>query len=141
MNKLSLKTSLTFNAPEAAVWKGLTDPEIVKQYFFGTNVKSDWKQGSPITWSGEWDGYKYEDKGEILDVVTGKYVKYSYWSSMSGTEDKPENYHNVSYELAEKQGVTTLIIVQDNIKDEAAKAHSEQNWQSIFNGLKEIIEK
>ena len=48
MEKLSLTVSLTFNAPQAEVWKGLTDPEIVKQYFFGTNVKSDWKKGSPI---------------------------------------------------------------------------------------------
>ena len=141
MGKLTLKTTITFNAPAAEVWKGLTDPEIVKQYFFGTNVKSDWKKGSPVTWSGEWEGHTYEDTGEILEITPGKYVKYSYWSSMSGTENKPENYQDVSYNLSEKDGVTTLEITQDNVKDEAAKEHSEQNWQWIFGGLKKIIEK
>jgi hypothetical protein len=60
---------------------------------------------------------------------------------MSGTEDKPENYQNVTYDLSEKAGVTTLLVTQDNVKDEAAKEHSEQNWQGIFGGLKKLIEK
>jgi hypothetical protein len=31
----------------------MTNPEIIKQYMFGTNVISDWKEGSPIVWKGE----------------------------------------------------------------------------------------
>lgn len=140
MANLNLKTSITVNANANLVWKALTDPAIVKQYFFGTNVKSDWKKGSPIIWSGEWDGGKYEDHGIILEITPGTYVKYSYWSSMSGTEDKPENYQNVSYELTEKDGVTILEISQENIKDVAAKEHSEQNWLGIFGKMKEMVE-
>jgi uncharacterized protein YndB with AHSA1/START domain len=136
----SLSTSLTVNAPAAKVWKALTDPAIVKQYFFGTNVKSGWKKGSPIIWQGEWEGKTYEDKGKILDIDPGKFVKYSYWSSMSGTEDKPGNYANVTYELSEKDGVTKLTITQDNIKNKEAKDHSEQNWQSVFGKMKEMVE-
>jgi uncharacterized protein YndB with AHSA1/START domain len=140
MSKQTLTTTININAPAAKVWKGLTDPELVKQYFFGTNLKSDWKEGSPITFSGEWDGKTYEDKGTILQITPGEYVKYSYWSSMGGTEDKPENYANVSYKVTEKNGVTTLEITQDGIKDEASKEHSEQNWQMVFGGLKKILE-
>lgn len=140
MGNFFLKTTITVKAPASAVWKALTDPAIVKQYFFGTNVESDWKKGSPVTWSGEWEGKAYKDKGNVLEITPGKYVKYSYWSSMSGTEDKLENYQNVSYNLSEKDGVTTLEIGQDNIKDEAAKEHSEQNWQHIFGKMKELVE-
>jgi uncharacterized protein YndB with AHSA1/START domain len=140
MSKQALTTTIDINAPAAKVWKGLTDPELVKQYFFGTNLKSDWKEGSPITFSGEWDGKTYEDKGTILEITPGEYVKYSYWSSMSGTKDKPENYANVSYRVIEKDGVSTLEITQDGIKDEATKEHSEQNWQMVFGGLKKILE-
>jgi uncharacterized protein YndB with AHSA1/START domain len=140
MSKQTLTTTININAPAAKVWNGLTDPELVKQYFFGTNLKSDWKEGSPITFSGEWDGKSYEDKGTILQITPGEYVKYSYWSSMGGTEDKPENYANVSYRVTEKSGVTTLEITQDGIKDEASKEHSEQNWQMVFGGLKKILE-
>lgn len=140
MEKLKLETQITFDAPQADVWNGLTDPEIVKQYFFGTNQESAWKEGSPIVWSGEWEGKAYQDKGTILEITPGEYVKYSYWSSMGGTEDKPENYQNVSYNLSEKDGVTTLDITQDNIKDEAAKVHSDGSWQAIFGGLKKLLE-
>jgi uncharacterized protein YndB with AHSA1/START domain len=141
MEKLSLSTKIDINAPAAEVWKGLTDPEIVKQYFFGTNVKTDWKAGSQITFSGEWEGKSYQDKGEIQEITPGKYVKYSYWSSMGGTEDKPENYANVSYTVAENDGYTTLTVTQDNIKDVTSKEHSEQNWQTVFGGLKKLLEK
>jgi uncharacterized protein YndB with AHSA1/START domain len=141
MEKLSLSTKIDINAPAAEVWKGLTDPEIVKQYFFGTNVKSDWKVGSPITFSGEWEGKSYQDKGEIQEITPGKYVKYSYWSSMGVTEDKPENYANVSYTVDENEGFTTLTVTQDNIKDVTSKEHSEQNWQAVFGGLKKLLEK
>ncbi|MBK0378990.1 SRPBCC domain-containing protein [Mucilaginibacter sp. SD-g] len=103
-------------------------------------MSSDWKKGSPITFSGEWEGKKYQDKGTILEITPGKYVKYSYWSSMSGTEDKPENYANVSYTISPKDGKTFLELTQDGIKDEASKEHSENNWQMVFGGLKKILE-
>ena len=140
MEKLSLTTNINIKAPAAEVWKGLIDPEIVKQYFFGTNIASDWNAGSPITFSGAWEGKSYQDKGTIQEIIPGKYLKYNYWSSMGGTEDKPENYANVSYALEEKEGGTTLTVTQDNIKDAASKEHSEQNWQTIFGGLKTILE-
>lgn len=136
----SLSTSITVNAPATKVWKALTDTEIVKQYFFGTTQKSDWKKGSKITWKGEWEGKTYEDHGEILDIDPGKSVNYTYWSSMSGTEDKPENYAMVGYHLDEKDSITVLTVTQDKIKNAEAKNHSEQNWQMIFGKMKEMVE-
>jgi uncharacterized protein YndB with AHSA1/START domain len=140
METLTLKTTITFKAPIAKVWHGLTDPATVKQYFFGTNLKSDWQIGGPITFSGEWEGNKYEDGGIILDIDAPKLLKYTYWSSMSGTEDRPENYNNITYELSESNGVTTLVITQDGVKSQEAADHSEQNWTTVFDGLKKIIE-
>ena len=140
METLTATTTVTFNAPAAKVWQGLTDPKIVKPYFFGTDLKSDWKIGDPITFSGEWEGHKYQDGGIILDIDPPKYLKYTYWSSMSGTEDKPENYNNITYELSEDNGVTTLTITQDGVRNLEAAEHSQQNWKTVFDGLKKIIE-
>jgi uncharacterized protein YndB with AHSA1/START domain len=137
---MTSKTTVTFKAPIAKVWHGLTDPAMVKQYFFGTDLKSDFKVGSPITFSGEWEGHKYEDGGIILDIDAPKFLKYTYWSSMSGTENKPENYNNITYELSEKEGITTLVVTQDGVKNQEAADHSEQNWKSVFDGLRKIIE-
>jgi len=136
----TLSKSITIKAPAAKVWKALTDASIVKQYFFGTNVKSDWKKGSPIIWEGEWDGKTYQDTGEILDIDPGRYIKYNYWSSMSGTENKPENYANITYTLDEKDGKTELKLTQDNIKNKESLEHSEQNWMMVFGKMKEMVE-
>jgi len=141
METLTLKTTINFDEPIEKVWKGLTDPEIVKRYFFGTDLKSDFKKGSRITFSGEWEGKTYEDGGEILAIDPPKLLKYTYWSSMSGTGDKPENYNNITFELHENEGVTALVITQDGVKNQQALEHSAQNWETVFGGLKEILKK
>ncbi|MEO6149881.1 MAG: SRPBCC family protein [Mucilaginibacter sp.] len=141
MENLTLKTTIEFNASAAEVWKGLTDPAMIKEYFFGTDLKTDWQPGSPILWEGAWEGKTYQDKGKIVDITPGKHVTYTYWSSMSGTEDKPENYHNISYDLTETDGKTTLVITQSGVKDQAQKEHSEENWQGVMGGLKKMLEK
>lgn len=135
------RAGITINAPASKVWEALTSPEIIKQYFFGTDAVSDWKVGSPLIFKGEWQGKKYEDKGTILDSVPDKLFKYNYWSSMSGIEDKPENYVIVTYELSESNNATTLTITQENIPDEKTKEHSEQNWRKVLEDLKKLLEK
>jgi uncharacterized protein YndB with AHSA1/START domain len=138
---LTFNASISINAPKSKVWMALIDPEQVKKYFFGTVLKSDWKVGSPITFSGEWEGKPYLDKGIILQIEKEKILKYNYWSSFSGTEDKLENYAVIIYSLEEKAGQTTIFISQDSIKSKEALDHSEQNWQMIMKSLKELLEK
>ena len=140
-NSLALELNIGIKATKATVWKALTDPEQIKKYLFGTETVSDWKVGSPITFSGVWEGKPYMDKGMILQIEKEKVLKYSYWSSFSGTEDKPENYANIIYALEEKNGETIFSILQDGIKTEEARSHSEQNWKMVMNNLKELLEK
>jgi uncharacterized protein YndB with AHSA1/START domain len=138
---LTLETSISIKASKAKVWKALTDPEQIKKYLFGTETVSDWKVGSSITFSGMWDGKAYQDKGTIMQIEKEKILKYNYWSSFSGTEDKLENYANITYSLDEKNGETTFTILQDGIKSKEARDHSEQNWKMVMNTLKELLEK
>lgn len=135
------KVSIDIHAPAKKVWEALTTPEIIKQYFFNTNAVSDWKVGSPLIFKGEWQGKEYVDKGKILASEENKLFKYSYWGSMSGIEDKPENYANITYKLEENNDRTTLTIIQENIPDEKMKEHSEGNWQKVVEALKELLEK
>ena len=140
-NNIAAKVSTTINAPLSKVWDALTKPELIKQYFFGTNTDTDWKVGSPITFTGEWEGKSYQDKGTILQVEPNKLIKYNYWSSMSGIEDKPENYVDITYTLSEENGKTSLSITQENIPDEKMKEHSAENWRTVLDNLKEMVEK
>lgn len=135
------KVSIWIDATTEEVWKALTTPELIKQYFFDTNAVSDWKVGSPILFHGEWEGKTYEDKGTIKEIIPQKLFRYSYWSSLSGIEEKPENYVDITYALTEENGGTTLVITQENIPDEKMREHSEGNWNKVVEGLKNLVEK
>jgi uncharacterized protein YndB with AHSA1/START domain len=137
---LTAKSSVHVNAPVTEVWEALTTPELIKQYLFGTEAISDWKEGSEIIYKGEWEGKSYEDKGVIKKIVPEKILQSTYWSSMSGTEDSPENYVLVTYELHPADGGTDLVVTQDNCKTEESRQHSEQNWNKVLSGLKKVVE-
>lgn len=126
-------------APLKKVWEALTDADIVKQYFFGSNQETNWKVGSPIRFWGEYEGQKYEDKGEVLEYEQNKKLAFSYLSSWSGLPDEPDNYLYVSYEVKEVPEGTQLSITQSNYDEEKAK-HSEANWATVIDGLKKIVE-
>ncbi|MDF2436586.1 MAG: hypothetical protein K0Q95_962 [Bacteroidota bacterium] len=139
-NQITGRAGIRINSSIDNVWEALTNPELIKKYFFGTTTRTDWKAGSPITFSGEWEGKKYEDKGTILEVQPKEMIKYEYWSSMSGTEDKPENYIPITYEIATENDQTKVMITQENIASEEMKKHSLENWKKVLNNLKELLE-
>ena len=142
MNKgFIAKASTTINARASKVWDALTKPELIKQYLFGTDVISDWKVGSPIIYRGEWQGKPFEDKGKILEMEREKSLVSTHWSPLSGVPDSPENYHTVAYHLQEKDGKTEVTITQDNNASEEEKAHSEQNWRQMLEGLRKLLER
>ena len=138
--KLIAKASTTIQAPAAKVWEALVTPATIKQYMFGTTVASDFKKGSPITWKGEWQGRKYEDKGVILDLQPQRKLAYSHFSPLSGLPEKPENFHNVTIELVDKGKQTLVSLSQDNNADEKERDHSQKNWEMMLSGLKKVLE-
>lgn len=134
------RVSTTIDAPKDKIWEALVTPKIIKQYFFGTDVKSDFRKGSAITWNGEWEGRPYQDKGEILDVQPGRSLQFSHISPAS-EKDIPENYRTVTIELKDRGGKTEVTLTQDNNHTEDAREHSEKNWQMMLDSLKKLLEK
>lgn len=135
------KVSVTIDAPATRVWEALTTPDLIKRYFFGTTAISDWQVGNPIIFKGEYKGKSYEDKGTILRSEPYTILSYKYLSSMSGMDDEPENYVTVTYRLSERNDTTEITVTQDNIRDQKMKEHSEQNWEKVLLGLKDMLEK
>lgn len=136
----SLRTQLTINAPLERVWAALTQPELVKQYFFGTDLVTTWEPQTPIYFRGEWDGKPYEDKGTVLSFVPLQSLVYNYFSSWSDLEDKLENYQIIRYRVKPLGAKTVLIIEQHNIDTIDKKVHSLQNWKSLMVEIKKLLE-
>lgn len=138
-NTFTAKTSVTIRAPIEKVWEALTNPEMVKKYFFGTTVTTDWQVGSPITYTGVWEGKPYTEKGTILAVEPNKLLKSTYYTASNGP-DVPENYNEITYDLRAEGASTTLQITQTNIKNQDSADHSEANWGMVLAGLKKLLE-
>ena len=134
------KASTIINTSTSKVWDALTKPELIKQYMFGTEVITDWQVGSPITYKGIWDGKAYEDKGKVLQIEIEKFLVSTFWSSLAGLPDIPENYKTVRYELVPEDNGTRLTITQDNNDSQEEAAHSKQNWKMVLDGMKKLLE-
>ena len=147
MSDTTAQVSTVVNASTKKVWKALTDPDLIREYYMGATVSTDWQVGSPITFAGEWNGKTYEDKGEILEVRPDEELRYSHWSPMGGTDDAPENYHVIDIVLRADKGSTEVTLTQSNLSgdvtdaDRRARDDYENNWTSMLDGLKQTVER
>lgn len=137
--RFSAEIQYTFPHSPSTLWAWLTEPERVRQYFFGTNLVTTWQPGTPIFWRGEWEGNPYEDKGTVLKYEPEKILEYDYFSSWSEAEDVPENYQIISYELEAQGDKTLLTIRQRNIPTQEQKDHSIQNWKGLMEELDRLL--
>jgi uncharacterized protein YndB with AHSA1/START domain len=137
-----LRKTYAIDAPVSDVWHALTDTEMIRQYFFGTEAVSDWQKGSTIIYRGNWEGKPYEDKGIIQQLIPEKLLTISYWSNRSGKPDIPENYSTHSYRLEVRDNKTQLTLVQeDTYKSDEARNNAWQHWDVVMQGLIKLVEK
>jgi uncharacterized protein YndB with AHSA1/START domain len=137
---LVAEASVSVNAPRGAVWNALVSSEANKQFMLGSDVVSDWREGSPITWKGEWKGRKYEDKGTILQAKPERVLQYTHYSPLSGAPDIEENYHTVTIELSDTRTGTRIELRQDRNANEEARAEAQKNWEMMLQGVKKYVE-
>lgn len=139
------QVSAKVNAPPKKVWDALTNKEKLRSFFFGSEIDSTWKVGSPITFRGEFNGHKYEDKGVIKTVQPGKKLSFTHWSSLSTMPDKPENYHIVTFDLAPAGKGTEVTLTQENQNESEPRTPKvteelKKNWSMLLAGLKKTVE-
>ena len=132
---------VTVDATPQQAWQALTDPGEIRKWMVGTEVSTDWQVGSPITWRGEMNGKPYEDKGEVLEFDEPRRLSTTHYSPLMGQEDRPENYHTVTYTLTPtRDGRTTLALEQDGNESQEQAAQFSQSWQGMLESLKATVE-
>jgi uncharacterized protein YndB with AHSA1/START domain len=133
--------SVKIHARPEQVWNALIDPEKVRQYMEGADVRSSWTAGAPITWQGEYRGRPFQDHGKVLRAERCRVLEYTHVSASEDVSDQPENYHTVTIELEDREDVTEVTLSQDGNPSEEARRHSEENWRQMLNGLRQVVEK
>lgn len=148
MSKQIVTNIITIIAPVEKVWDALVNPEQTQKYMFGCKATSDWKEGSPLTWPGEYNGKEMTFvTGHILEIEPNKLLRYSVIDPNATYPHTPENHLKVSYELSNIGGVTTLKVTQDGFEGAAdgAKRYEEvsnkgEGWNPILVQIKQLIE-
>lgn len=133
-------SSIIIKAPAQKVWDALTKPELVKQWQYGSELLTDWKVGSSITFKSEWEGKGFEQWGKILEVIPMQIIKYSLFAPRPDLEDKPENYFVMSYVLHENGGNIKLEIIQEDNRPGAKQEEPNDEENPILNSLKNLCE-
>lgn len=122
------------------VWDAFINPEKIRQYLFGTTAISSWEKGAELIFTGDYEGSSYLDKGTILEIIPEKKLSYTYLSSFSGLPDLPENYSVITYHLSQEKDGIQVAITQKGFVNMESKAHSEKNWSSVLNSIKQLVE-
>ncbi len=131
---------IKINAPIQKVWKAVTEPEMVKLWQFGSDLKTTWKVGTEIKFVTEWEDQIFEQWGKILEVRENELLKYSLFAPRPDLEDKPENYFVMSYVLTEENGNTKLEIIQEDNRPNAIQEEQQGIENPILKSLKDLAE-
>ena len=128
-------------APRKKVWRALTEPELVKQWQYGSDLLTTWEIGAPIVFRNEWNGQVFEQKGSVLEFSPHSRVKYSLFVPRPDLQDIPEHCFFMTYELSESEGVTSLLVRQEDPRpappDEATGG---DEGPDVLSTLKELVE-
>ena len=135
------ESTVVIRAPAKKVWPALTRPDLVKQWQYGSDLLTTWEVGTPVVFRNEWNGNVFEQWGTVLEFAPESRVKYSLFVPRPDLQDIPEHRFFMTYELAESDGVTSLLVRQDDprpsLPDESSNANDGPDVLSL---LRELVE-
>ncbi|GHN00493.1 hypothetical protein WSM22_19820 [Cytophagales bacterium WSM2-2] len=131
-SKKLVKKTITMFAKPDEVWNVLTNSR-KNHSLFDYQAYSNWEVGGEIVWKGSYQGYDSCEKGEIISIINGRHLKYTSFDPSLGTEDIPENYLVITYDLEEIDGKTEFTAtVEGFTEDESQEISIANSWDKLF---------
>ena len=127
--------SAEIDAPPDKVWRAITDPAKTRQYYYGTDILSNWQPGS--RWTSEEDGHLYLE-GKIVEIEPERKLVQTFRvvDEEPASGDPPSQ---VSWQLTPTTSGTRVDLVHSGQGD-ATLAYTEGGWEYILAGLKSVAE-
>ena len=127
------------------VWAALTDPQMVRKFWFGMDVACDFKAGS--TWSLSFEDGRVADTGEILEATPPRRLVIR-WRNEFRPELKAEGYSRCTMliETAEYYpgmgGTAVKLTIQHALEGEGGKFIEAVSggWPKVLSNLKSYLE-
>ena len=128
-------------APAKKVWLALTDPSLVKQWQYGSDLLTTWKVGTSIIFRNEWNGQIFDQWGTVIEFSPESRLKYSLFFPQPDLQDIPENYFFMTYELAHDDGTTSLLVRQEDPRPFPPGESSDgDDGPDVLSDLKKLVE-
>ena len=120
------------------LWSALTDPEFMKQYWFGTHCESGWTPGS--AWKMVHPDGTITDAGEIVEAEPPRRLVIR-WQNQFKPELKAEGESLCTMEI-EPSGTAVKLSITHTIECEPSKfiAAVSGGWPKIISNLKSLLE-
>ncbi|MBO9619630.1 MAG: SRPBCC domain-containing protein [Niabella sp.] len=131
-------SKITINTSIQKVWNALTHPALVKQWQYGSDLKTNWEPGTPIRFSAEWQGQVFEQWGTVLEVQPYHFIKYNLFAPRPDLEDKPENYFIMEYLLTDNGDTTDLEMRQTDNRPHAVQEKPQGEENPVLQQLREV---
>lgn len=132
--------TMMIKATPEAVWRGITDPQFVRQYFFGAKLELELVPGGAYkSWSPDGDVLWVDT--EVIEVDRPHRLVHG-WRALYDAELAEEPETRVTWEIEDVgNGVSKLTVTHD-LLDAAPKtaASVSGGWIGILSGLKTLLE-
>lgn len=122
------------------MWAALTDPVLVRQWQYASELTTEWRVGGSIRFSSEYEGQTFEQWGTVLAFEAPRRLSYTLFAPRPGLEDVPENYFTMTYELDDLDGSTVLSIIQKDPRAESLDDDDAQGDNPVLVALKTLVE-
>jgi uncharacterized protein YndB with AHSA1/START domain len=118
------------------LWKALTDPDETRKYWYGALSVSDWKVGSRWVSQSE-DGEVYLD-GEILEIDPPRRLVHTLHvvHEAAAAAEAPSR---IEFEITQIGNRCRLTVTHTG-RGPATIEYTSGGWETIFAGLKELLE-
>ncbi|MBS1962045.1 MAG: SRPBCC family protein [Bdellovibrionales bacterium] len=120
------------------LWEALTSSTFTRQYWFGCEVTSDWKVGSPMTYV--MNGEK-KVEGKVLVADRPKLLSYTFREAFGESAKEPPT--KVTLELEPEAGTETVRLTVTHTDFIAGSKHRPSisgGWPAVLSNLKSFLE-
>jgi len=125
-------------ATPAEVWAALTDPAVIRRYWYGVHVDCAWKVGAPWTLSFP-DGAP-ADAGEIVEIDPPRRIVIR-WQNEWNPALKAEGPSRCTIELIPLDGAVKLTITHAlDLSESKFIAAVATAWPYTLSNLKSLLE-
>jgi len=137
MSGIRHETEVTVSgATPEDIWRAITDPELTRGYYYGTDILSDWKVGSQ--WTSRAGDELYLE-GTILEIDPPRKLVQTFHVASAEENAVNDEFSTVTWEVTPADRGTNVRVIHDDM-GEATARYTDGGWEHILAGLKTLLE-